>query len=171
MENYRYGLVEKEIRVRLEEFQKRLQPYAVLLKEARNETEIHTRRSLDRHEISGKITFVITAEMQEIDRTSIMKLIFRNKTPLQFLLRKQDLNRNVHMIVYVGQKSEGPISKDHRMHKISMEIVKEVSKASTIQAQRRERTPPRRMLFTHRNYKKKDRSLARAGFFRSPNMG
>jgi len=139
MENYRYDLVNEELRYHLEEFQKRLQPYAVLWREARNETEIRTKRSLDKHEISGKITFVITAEMQEIDRTNIIELVFRNKTPLQFFAQKAGPYGTAYMIGYVGQKSEGYISKDHRMHKISMEITKELSKTPTIQAQRKER--------------------------------
>jgi len=114
MKDYRYDLVKDEIRHRLEDLQKRLPPYAAILNEARRETETHIGRRLHENGISREIKFVIWAGGLEIDNTVMIEPIFRDKTPLQFLYERARPYRNTSMIVYVGPKSEGQFSKEHR---------------------------------------------------------
>jgi hypothetical protein len=139
MSDYRYGLVKKENRDQLEEFQKRLPPYAALLKEARREVESRTGRCLAEHGISGNIRFEIWAGGETIKYTDVIATILKDKTPLQFLSEEARPYKNFSMIVYVGNASEGNFSEEHRMHRISLEILEEVRKDPIVQEQRRER--------------------------------
>jgi len=138
MSDYRYGLVKKENRDQLEEFQKRLPPYAALLKEARREVESRTGRCLAEHG-TGNIRFEIWAGGETVKWVDIIDTIFEDKTPLQFLSEEARPYKNFSVIIYVGNASEGHFSEEHRMHRISLEILEEVRKDPTVQEQRRER--------------------------------
>ena len=82
MIDYRYGLVKKESRDQLEEFQKRLPPYAALLKEARREVESRTGRCLTEHGISTRnIRFEIWAGGETIKSVDPIDIILEDKTP------------------------------------------------------------------------------------------
>lgn len=137
--DYRYGFVKKENRDQLEEFQKRLPPYAALLKEARREVESLTGRCLSEHGISGNIRFEVWAGGETIKWGDLIDTILEDKTPLQFLVEEARHYKNFSMIVYVGNVSEGNFSEEHRMHRISLEILEEARKDPTVQEQRRER--------------------------------
>jgi len=139
MSDYRYGLVKERIRYQFEEFQKSLSPYAALLKEAHREAESHMGRCLTKHEISGQIRFDIWAGGEMMYSIGILNCIFEDKTPLQFLTEEARPYKNFLMVVCVGNDSEGKFSEEHRIHRISLEILEEVRKDPTVQEQRRER--------------------------------
>jgi hypothetical protein len=139
MSDYRYGLVKKENRDQLEEFQKRLPPYTALLKEARREVESLTGRCLAEHGISENIRFYIWAGGETVEWVDPIDTILKDKTPLQFLSEEARPYKNFSMIVYVGNASEGHFSEEHRIHPISLKILEEARKDPTVQEQRRER--------------------------------
>lgn len=138
MQNYRYGLVQKELRHRLEEFEKRLQPYAALLFGARRETEVYIARGLGGHEIDKEVVFQIWFAQPTLS-IPIIDPIFNNKTPLDFLTEKTVGYSEFSIIVYVGGKSEGRFSSEHKIHQISKEILEEVGKDPKVREQRKER--------------------------------
>jgi hypothetical protein len=139
MIDYRYGLVKKEDRDLLEEFQKRLPPYAALLKEAHGEVESLTRRCSSEHGISGNIRFEIRVVGETMGWTDLVGTILKDKTPLQFLVEEARHYKSFSMIAYVGNISEGNFSEEHRIHRISLQILEEARKGPRVQEQRRER--------------------------------
>ena len=138
MENYRYDLVEEKLRHRLEKLQERLEPYSALVHAARRETETHILRGLRKLEIDRRVRFDIWVGGKRIN-VPIIDPIFRGKTPLDFLTEKVRGFRKFSLTVYVGNKTEGRFSSEHRIHQISKDILKEASENPTIQEQRRER--------------------------------
>lgn len=138
MEDYRYSLVEEKLRHRLEEFQKRLQLYAALVYEARRETEVYIARGLKEHEIDDKVAFEIHAG-EQILSFPLIEPIFKDKTPFDFLKEEAKPYGKFSIYVYVKNKSEGALSSEHRLNRISKDILKELSENSIIQEQRRER--------------------------------
>ena len=139
MKDFRFNLVKEELRYRIKEFQEKIYPYSTLLNTARGEAQIHVKRDLNKHEIEQEVSFDLRSGTQDIFRVAMIRPIFRDKTPFDFLTEKGRLYRDTHIIVYVGTKSEGLFSSEHRIHQISMDILKEVREDPLVQEQRRER--------------------------------
>jgi len=136
--DYRYDLVQEKLRHRFEGLQKRLPLYATLVHEARSATEVYINRDLAKHEIGREVLFQIWAGGQVLS-VPIMEPIFCDKTPFDFLTEKGREYGKFRIIVYVGNKSEGEFSNEHKINQISKSILEEVRKESLVQEQRRER--------------------------------
>lgn len=139
MEDYRFDLVKREIHTRIEEFKKRLPRYVALLSDARRETESYIMKGLSKHEKEWEVTFGIWIAGKQSHIISLIEPIFKDRGPLDFLIERTGSYENASIIVYVRGKSEGVFSKEHRIHKISMEILEEVRKDPLVIKQRRER--------------------------------
>ena len=139
MKDFMFNLVKTELRNRIKEFQERLHPYAILLSDARRETETHVGRGLSNYEIKGQVTFVVFAGGGELFRIPMIEPIFADKSPLDFLEEKVGKYQADMLIVYVKNKSEGHFSSDHRIHQISMDILTKVREDPSVQRQRKER--------------------------------
>lgn len=138
-QDYRFNLVKEDLSRRIKELCYRLSPYSALLNEACRETETHIGRGLGKHKIEGVVRFVIWSGGREIFSFPIIEPVFEGKSPLDFLTERAEQYRNTSLIIYVGRDSEGRFSKEHRIHQISLDILKEVRKDPTVQEQRRER--------------------------------
>ena len=139
MSDFRFNLVKDDLSRRIKDFQDKLTRYSFLLSQAHHETEFHISMGLSKHEIKAEVIFAIWSGGQEVFRFPLREPIFRDKTPLDFLNEKAKLYPNTSMIVYVGNKSEGKFSNEHRIHHISKEILTSVRKDATVQQFRRER--------------------------------
>lgn len=134
MNDFGFNLVKKELGYRIGDFQERLEPYTVLWRAARYETESHLmmRGGME-------VRFEVWAGGDQILRFPMMEPIFKDKTPLDFLAEKVGRYQNISMIVYVKNKSEGQFSPEHRIHQTSIDILKKVREDPSVQRQRRER--------------------------------
>ena len=140
MDDFRFDLVKTKLRNRIKEFQERQHPYAILLRDARRETETHILRGLSDHEIKGKVRFDVFSAGDTLFSIPMIEPIFANKRPLDYIEEKVRRYQPVSMIiVYVKNKSEGRFSKDHRIHKISDDILNKVREDTTVRRQRKER--------------------------------
>jgi hypothetical protein len=138
-QDYRFNLVKEDLSRRIKELCCRLPPYSALLNEASSETEIYIGRGLKKHKIEGGVRFVIWSGSREIFSYPLTDPVFEDKSPLDFLTKRAEPYRNTFVIVYVGRDSEGRFSKEHRIHQISLDILKKTRKDPTVQKQRRER--------------------------------
>lgn len=138
-EDYRFNLVKEDLSRRIKDLYHRLSPYSALLNEAHRETETHIGRGLTKHKIEGGVRFVVWSGGREIFIFPIIEPVFEGKSPLDFLTERAEPYRNTSLIVSVGGKSEGQLSKEHRVHQISVDILEEIKKDPTVQEQRRER--------------------------------
>jgi len=134
MEDFRFNLVEKELRYQIWDFQEGLDPYTVLSSMAHYETESHL--------MTGggmEVMFEVHAGGDAIFQMPMIEPIFKDKTPLDFLAEKVERYQNASMIVYVKGKSEGLFSSEHRIHQISIDILTKVREDPSVQRQRKER--------------------------------
>ena len=139
MNDYRFNLVKEDLSSRIQDFKDRLHSYNSLLSEARRETGTHIGRAISKHKLKGGISFDILSADQEMNNIGIGEPIFRDKTPLDYLTERAKTFRNPLMIVRVRGKSEGRFSSEHRIHKISLDILKEVREDPMVQEYRTER--------------------------------
>lgn len=138
-DDYRFNLVEENLSTAIEEFEGRLPTYNDLSNDALRQTEILIRRGLSNSGIEGEIGFAILRGMHGDIRFSLTESIFKDKSPLNHLTERAKELRDPLKVVYVGGKSEGRFSSEHRIHKISIDILKEVREDPLVQEHRRER--------------------------------
>jgi len=139
VDDWMFSLMKEELVLRIKDFQKKLIHYMALWKEAYRETETYILRRLGKHEIKGEITFRISSAGRDEYIISLKEPIFRDMIPLDFLTEKARPYTNPHVIVYVREKSEGTFTNEHRIHQISLNILREVREDSLVQEYRREK--------------------------------
>lgn len=107
--------------------------------EARNKTDMRIMSELNEHAIiKQNVVFKIVSVGQE-PSFSLREIIFMDKTPLDYLLERAKPYRNPMFVVHLQGESEERFSSEHRIHKISLDILKEVRENPLIQKYRRER--------------------------------
>ena len=139
IEDFRFNLVDKELRCQVKEFRERLLLYPDLYLVASHKTDSHTHMELTKHKIKGQVKFVVLLGNREIFTTIMQIPILGDKTPLDYLTEKARPYKNTRMIVYADNVSEGDFSSEHRIHQFSMDILKRVREDPSVQEQRRER--------------------------------
>lgn len=139
IEDFRFGLVKEELDRRIKEFRVRLTPYPDLLSRALNETNFHTSMELGKHEIKKDVRFSVFFGNSEIFTIPMTDIIFKDKTPLDYLTERTRPYKNASIIVYVDSNSEGKFSSEHRMQQISKDILVRVREDPSVKEQREER--------------------------------
>lgn len=138
IENFRFNLVEKEMAERIKEFRERMVPYTDLFIVARQQVDYHTKMELENYGIK-EVLFIILLGNREILRTSITYPIFEDKTPLEYQTEKTKQYKNTSMTVWMGKELEEPFSNEHKINRISKEVLMKVREDPSVQEQRKER--------------------------------
>lgn len=134
IDDFRFNLIEEKLKARIRDFCDRLPHYNVLWSIANNETNFHISMAMDK-----RVSFAIMVGSQEFYRYDLWEPIFKGKEPLEFLTEKGKQYQDTSIIVYVENKSEGYLSNDQRISKISRQILTTVVQNPKIQEQRNER--------------------------------
>lgn len=138
MNDFKFSLIKDELHHRIKNFQEKLWPHTALLNEAERKTHSYIEGVLRGHKIMHGVTFSIWAGGSQIFNFPMLHPIFEDKTPLHFMIERAKPFRNASVTVNINNKSEG-FSGEHRIHKISIDILTKVREDSTVQQYRRER--------------------------------